>query len=288
MKSSRARTGSIARVVDRAPGDDRQPVERDPLGRDDRAAPARPTAARSTCGARGARRAARSTRAGSGRRRDPTGARSRRARPTITHDGCFRASAEPGKIAKRALRAPWYSRVRGSFMPTCDSRPDSSATWMRWASASVWLRFTPRLARRGAELAGEVLPLADAQVVQELGVAALAELVAGELALLLAQVAPQVEVGEEVGAVVGEARVLLVGLLALLGRALARVLDRQRRDDDDHLVGAAERIGLERPSGRSAGRPAGRRAGGRARSGAGRRRARPGRRSRSRATRRAG
>ena len=149
----------------------------------------------------------------------------------MTHDGCFRASAEPGKIANarvaRALvlaRSP--RRLHADVRQQAREQRDVDLLRRR---PRVWLRFTPDLARGGAELAGEVLPLADAQVVQELGVAALAELVAGQLALLLAQVAPQVEVGEEVGAVVGEARVLLVGLLALLGRALARVLDRQRR-----------------------------------------------------------
>ena len=80
---------------------------------------------------------------------------------------------------------------------------------------------------------------------QELGLAALAELVARQLALLLAQVAPQVQVGEEVRVLVGEAGVRLVGLRLLVGRALARVLDRQRGGDHDHLVGAAEPVGLE-------------------------------------------
>ena len=90
-----------------------------------------------------------------------------------------------------------------------------------------------------AQLGDEVLPLAHAQVVQVLGLAALAELVARERALLLAQVAPQVEVGEEVRAVVGEAGVRLVGLRALLDRTLARVDDRERSGDHDHLLRAA-------------------------------------------------
>jgi hypothetical protein len=37
----------------------------------------------------------------------------------------------------------------------------------------------------------------------------------------------------------------LVGRLAAVGRALARVLDRQRGGDDDDLVGAVEAVGLE-------------------------------------------
>ena len=46
----------------------------------------------------------------------------------------------------------------------------------------------------------------------------------GELAALLGEVTPEIEVAEEVRALVGEAPVHLVGLVALLGRALADVL----------------------------------------------------------------
>ena len=66
-----------------------------------------------------------------------------------------------------------------------------------------------------------------------------------QLALLLAQVAPEVEPGEEVAALGREARVLLVGLGLLLGRPLARVLERQRGGDHDHLAHAAAALGLE-------------------------------------------
>ena len=68
---------------------------------------------------------------------------------------------------------------------------------------------------------------------------------ARQLALLLLDVPPQVEPGEEVGRLVLEAGVLLVGLRLLLGRALARVLEAQRGGDDDHLAHAAEALGLE-------------------------------------------
>ena len=44
---------------------------------------------------------------------------------------------------------------------------------------------------------------------------------------------------------VREPRVLLVGLGLLLGGPLARVLQRQRRCDHDHLADAAEALGLE-------------------------------------------
>ena len=86
--------------------------------------------------------------------------------------------------------------------------------------------FGGRLAERhaqpaggAAELAVQVLPLADAQVVQELALDRAAELVAAQHLLLLAEVAPQVEQGEEVGVLVGEPGVQLVGGLLVIGRA---------------------------------------------------------------------
>ena len=80
---------------------------------------------------------------------------------------------------------------------------------------------------------------------QELALGLLAELVDRELVAALVQVAPEVEEGEEVRAVVGVAGVRLVGLGLLVGGPLANVLDRERRGDHDHLVGAAEPVGLE-------------------------------------------
>ena len=63
-----------------------------------------------------------------------------------------------------------------------------------------------------AQLAEQVLPLADAQVVQVLVAAQPPELVARQRLLLLAQVGPQTQEGDEVARRVDEARVLLVGL----------------------------------------------------------------------------
>ena len=60
---------------------------------------------------------------------------------------------------------------------------------------------------------------------------------------------------------VGEARVRWSACCLLLGRPLARVLDRQRGGDHDHLVGAAEPVGLEHHPRPAAGRPAAARAG---------------------------
>ena len=67
----------------------------------------------------------------------------------------------------------------------------------------------------------------------------------GQLALLLADVAPQVEPGEQVGSLRLEPGVQLVGLGALLGGPLARVLQRHRRHDDQHLAHATEPLGLQ-------------------------------------------
>ena len=103
----------------------------------------------------------------------------------------------------------------------------------------------PEIAGQPLQLPLKVLPLADAQVVQEVGAAHAAEGRGGELALPLGQVIPQVQVGDEVRVRVGEPAVLVVGLLLRLGRPLARVLDGQRRRDDQHLADAAVPVGFE-------------------------------------------
>ncbi len=67
----------------------------------------------------------------------------------ITHWGCFLASVEPGKMAKRALRAPMYSWMglrpsagrclsMTSLTPMCDRSPTSSAACTCRGSA-VWV-----------------------------------------------------------------------------------------------------------------------------------------------------
>ena len=96
-----------------------------------------------------------------------------------------------------------------------------------------------------AQLRLEVLPLADPEPVEELPLAHPPERRRGELALLLLDVAPQVEPGEEVAALGLEPRVLLVGLRLQLGGSLPRVLQRQRGGDHDHLADAAEPLRLE-------------------------------------------
>ena len=60
------------------------------------------------------------------------------------------------------------------------------------------------------------------------------------LALRLLDELPQAEQADEVGALVAEAPVQLVGLLLRLARPLARVLDVERRRHHEHLAEAAE------------------------------------------------
>ena len=96
-----------------------------------------------------------------------------------------------------------------------------------------------------AQLAVDVLPLADAQVVEELRPAHPAEGGGGQLLLLVADVPPQVQEGQEVAALVPEAGVALVGLRLLVGGAFARVLDGQRGGDHHHLAHAAVAVGLQ-------------------------------------------
>ena len=103
----------------------------------------------------------------------------------------------------------------------------------------------PQLVAELADLRREVLPLADAQEVEELGPAALAELVRRELAAPRAHVLPQVHPGQEVRARVGEPGVRGVGLVGLVGRPLPGVLGGEARRDDGDLVQAAELVGLE-------------------------------------------
>ena len=73
----------------------------------------------------------------------------------------------------------------------------------------------------------------------------LAELATRKGVGLALEIAPQIQVGEEIGVLVGEPGVGGVGPGSLLERPLARVLDRQRGRDHDHLLGAAQAIGLE-------------------------------------------
>ena len=89
------------------------------------------------------------------------------------------------------------------------------------------------------------MPLADAEVVEVLRPAQLAELVGRPAALLGAQVVPQGDDRQEVGAGDVEAPVGGIGLGALVGRTLARILDRQGGGDDENLADATVAVGFE-------------------------------------------
>ena len=95
-----------------------------------------------------------------------------------------------------------------------------------------------------AQLADHVAPLAPPQIVEELRAAQAPERRARQVACLHRQVAPQVQVGDEVRMRVRQTRVRGVRRPLMLGRALAHVLDRQGRHDDEHLRGAAQALGL--------------------------------------------
>src|SRR5882757_6144937 len=93
-------------------------------------------------------------------------------------------------------------------------------------------------ARDLSHLALDILPFAYPQEIQELGLAHPAKSARREFLLLLAQVLPEVEVGEEVRLLVGEAGVAVVSRLLMLERSLTWVLDRQRGSNDDDLAHA--------------------------------------------------
>ncbi len=133
-----------------------------------------------------------------------------------------------------------------------DSSPDSSAWWMPSASygapPDLWEGGASRETHLLADLAQlrlEVLPLAHPQVVEELPLAHPPERARAQLALLFADVAPEVEPGQEVTSLGLEPRVLLVGLGLEVGRSLPGVLQAQGRGDHDDLTQAAEPIGLQ-------------------------------------------
>ena len=71
------------------------------------------------------------------------------------------------------------------------------------------------------------------------------------LVALLAQVGPETQPRQEVRVGLTEARVLLVGGLLLLERALTRVLDRHRGDDHEHVGQAPQAVGGDHHSGQS-------------------------------------
>ena len=95
------------------------------------------------------------------------------------------------------------------------------------------------------ELAEEVLPLTHPEVVEKFGPAQFAELARRHRLLALTEVIPQLHEGEEVRTVDDEPAMRFVSGLARRSRSLARVLDRQRSGDDHHLAHAATVLRLE-------------------------------------------
>ena len=91
----------------------------------------------------------------------------------------------------------------------------------------------------------ELLPLADAEIVEVLRLAHAPERARRQGALLLPDVAPQVRQRHEVRGLVAEPRVCLVRLGPEVRRPLAWVLDGERGGDDQHLPQAAEPVGLD-------------------------------------------
>ena len=97
----------------------------------------------------------------------------------------------------------------------------------------------PELFHHLTQLGIDILPLAHAQVVEEIDPALAAELVRGERFLLLAQVVPQVDERQEVGLFIVETAMFLVRGLLLVHWPLARVLNGERRGDNHRLAHAA-------------------------------------------------
>ena len=98
--------------------------------------------------------------------------------------------------------------------------------------------------QRRAELADEVLPLAHAQVVDELLTTLRAEASGGLRCLRLLEVIPQVEQGQDVGGGIHEPGMGGIGSGCAIVRPLTRITDRQRGGHDDDVVEATLLLGL--------------------------------------------
>ena len=99
------------------------------------------------------------------------------------------------------------------------------------------------------QLAHQVEPLADAHVVEVFLLHALAEGVAGLFITGFHDVVPQLEHRQEIGLLVLEAGVGLVGLGLEFGGAFAYVLDGHGGDDDDDVLEAAGGVGFDEHAG---------------------------------------
>ena len=95
------------------------------------------------------------------------------------------------------------------------------------------------------ELRVQVSPFADSQAVQILSTAPLPELVRRQLRAELVQVGPQIQQGQELRPRCGEARMRGIGCLAMLGRPLAYVRNRQCGRQHEHRADHALFVGLD-------------------------------------------
>ena len=92
-------------------------------------------------------------------------------------------------------RRPCCREAVASLSPMCESSPASSDLWMPSGFTDGLADREPQGLRELSQLAVDVLPLAHAQEVEELGLAEAAERARRELLLLLLEVVPEVEQG---------------------------------------------------------------------------------------------
>ncbi len=255
-------------VVDGAVHRQRHPEQRDPLGGHGRPAPLRPARLGVGAGDQVARGALdpRGIHPGDGARPQPGGLHQfgghhHRRRPFRERGpGPDREPRTPGALvlgdrAPLGFRLPLLRHRERRGQP--DLREQAREHRLVHAVRDVLGQLPVRtpgagLVAREAELVAElaqlrveVLPLAHAQVVEVLGDAALAELVARQLAAPAAHVLPEVQPGQEIRAGIGEAGVRGVRLGGLVRRPLAGILGREPGRDDHDLVQAAQLVGLE-------------------------------------------
>ena len=236
-------------VVDRPADDDRQPEQRDPLGRDHPGPPLRPVRLVVEPDDQVAGQLLGPLRLDPGDRTGPQpGGLHQLGRDHPARRLLGQRAARPDREL-RAARPGVLAGAWTGLLPHAQVREQSGQQ-----RAGDRLRVhlgrgpghrDPELAQDTAQLSVQVLPLAHPQVVQELGRAQPPERAGGQCVLPVLEVVPEVEQGGEVRRRVGEPAVGGVGRLLLLGRPLPRVLDRQRRGDHQHLVQAAVALGLE-------------------------------------------
>ncbi|CPU17753.1 Uncharacterised protein [Mycobacteroides abscessus] len=77
-----------------------------------------------------------------------------------------------------------------------------------------------------AQLPHQILPFTDAQVVQELVAAHAAKRAAGQLAALILEISPEVQIGDEIRMVIGEPGMLLPRGLLTVRWAFPRIGNR--------------------------------------------------------------